>query len=52
MNILLLPGDGVGPEVCNEANKIIKAVANRFNLNILIDEDLIGECQLIKIKLP
>ena len=36
MNILLLPGDGVGPEVCNEADKIIKAVANRFNLNILI----------------
>ena len=22
MNVLLLPGDGVGPEVCNEADKI------------------------------
>ena len=52
MNILLLPGDGVGPEVCNEANKIIKAVANRFNLNILIEKDLIGGVSIDKNKTP
>ena len=52
MNVLLLPGDGVGPEVCNEADKIIKAVANRFNLNILIDEDLIGGVSIDKNKTP
>ena len=52
MNVLLLPGDGVGPEVCNEADKIIKAVANRFNLNILIDEDLIGGASIDKNKTP
>ena len=52
MNVLLLPGDGVGPEVCNEANKIIKAVANRFNFDILIDEDLIGGVSIDKNKTP
>ena len=52
MNVLLLPGDGVGPEVCNEADKIIKAVANRFNLNILIEKDLIGGVSIDKNKTP
>ena len=52
MNVLLLPGDGVGPEVCNEADKIIKAVANRFNLSILIYEDLIGGVSIDKNKTP
>ena len=52
MNVLLLPGDGVGPEVCNEANKIIKAVANRFNLDISIDEDLIGGVSIDENKTP
>ena len=52
MNVLLLPGDGVGPEVCNEANKIIKAVANRFNLDIFIDEDLIGGVSIDENKTP
>ena len=52
MNILLLPGDGVGPEVCNEATKIINAVANSFNLDILIDEDLIGGISIDKYKTP
>ena len=52
MNILLLPGDGVGPEVCSEATKIINAVANRFNLDILIDEDLIGGISIDKYKTP
>ena len=52
MNVLLLPGDGVGPEVCNEANKIIKVVANRFNLDISIDEDLIGGVSIDENKTP
>ena len=42
INILLLPGDGVGPEVCREAKKIIQAVSERFSLDITLDEDLIG----------
>ncbi len=30
--IALLPGDGIGPEVMRQANKVLKAIAERFSL--------------------
>ena len=38
MNILTLPGDGIGPEITKQAVKIIKALSPNFN----IDEAPIG----------
>ncbi|MCX7956033.1 MAG: 3-isopropylmalate dehydrogenase [Patescibacteria group bacterium] len=32
-NILLLPGDGIGPEVIDQAVKVIKIVSEKFNHN-------------------
>ena len=52
INILLLPGDGVGPEVCKEANKLFLAVSKRFNLDISVDEDLIGGVSIDKNNSP
>ena len=52
INILLLPGDGVGPEVCREAKKIIQAVSERFSLDIILDEDLIGGASIDKFQTP
>ena len=52
INILLLPGDGVGPEVCKEAKKIIQAVSERFGLDITLDEDLIGGASIDKYQTP
>ena len=52
INILLLPGDGVGPEVCREAKKIIKAVSERFSIDITLDEDLIGGASIDKYQTP
>ena len=52
INILLLPGDGVGPEVCREAEKIIQAVSERFSLDITLDEDLIGGASIDKYQTP
>ena len=52
INILLLPGDGVGPEVCREAKKIIQAVSERFCLDITLDEDLIGGASIDKYQTP
>jgi len=40
--ILLLPGDGVGPEVINEVKKIIKWFNSKRSLDFEIDEDLAG----------
>ena len=52
INILLLPGDGVGTEVCREAKKIIQAVSERFSLDITLDEDLIGGASIDKYQTP
>ena len=29
--IVLLPGDGIGPEVANEGVKVLNAIAEKFN---------------------
>lgn len=33
LNIAVLPGDGIGPEVTNQAVKVLKAIASEFNHN-------------------
>lgn len=40
--IALLPGDGVGPEVTNEAVKVLKKVAEKFHHQFIFNEGLIG----------
>ena len=41
-NILFLPGDGIGPEVCAEVKKIINWLNLHYNTNFTIEEALIG----------
>ena len=41
-NVLMLAGDGVGPEVCNEGKKVINAIKERFNFIVNIEDELIG----------
>ena len=40
--ILLLPGDGIGPEVTAQARRILEAAADRFALKLDFEEALIG----------
>src|SRR4051812_7577045 len=40
--ILLLPGDGVGPEVVAEARKVLDAVGAKFGHQFSYDTQLIG----------
>ena len=49
--ILILPGDGVGPEVCEEAVKVLKSLSN-LNFNLELDFDLIGGASIDKYKSP
>ena len=42
MKILVLPGDGIGPEVCHEAVHTLKALAQARGLSIEFQEDLAG----------
>ncbi|KOR29890.1 3-isopropylmalate dehydrogenase [Achromatium sp. WMS1] len=42
--ILVLPGDGIGPEIIQEAIKLLKVLQNRFGLAIEIEQGLVGGC--------
>lgn len=40
--ILVMPGDGVGPEICREAVRVLDALASDHGLDIELDEALVG----------
>lgn len=40
--IVLLPGDGIGPEIVAEAVKVLDAANEKFNLRLKYEYDLIG----------
>ena len=42
MNICLLPGDGIGPEVMRQAQKVLDRIAERFGVTFACREALIG----------
>ena len=50
--LLILPGDGVGPEVIDEVKKIIDIFNKKKIINIEIKEDLVGGACIDKFKVP
>ena len=50
--ILLLPGDGIGPEVINEVKKIVNWFNEKKSMDFEIDEDLAGGCSFDKHGTP
>ena len=50
--ILLLPGDGIGPEVIEEVKKIILWFNSNKSLDFEIDQDLAGGCSYDKHGTP
>ncbi len=40
--ILLLPGDGIGPEIIKEAVKVLEAVGKKYGHNFIFQESLVG----------
>lgn len=42
LNIAILPGDGIGPEIINEALKITQVVADKFNHQLVYKHALTG----------
>jgi len=45
-NIVLLPGDGIGPEVVAAAQQVLEAVAVKFGHTFTTTEHLIGGCSI------
>ena len=50
--ILLLPGDGIGPEVITEVRKILDWLNKNKSLDFEIDEGLVGGISYDKHKNP
>jgi 3-isopropylmalate dehydrogenase len=42
LNVLLLPGDGIGVEVTREAEKVLKHVADGFDHELTVNQGLLG----------
>ncbi|MFC4261234.1 3-isopropylmalate dehydrogenase [Marinobacter lacisalsi] len=41
-SVLMLPGDGIGPEIVAEAEKVLKKVNEQFELGLQFDHGLVG----------
>ena len=52
IKILILPGDGVGPEVTSEAKKVINTISDIYKLNIETDYGLFGGVAVDKFDNP
>jgi len=50
--ISVLPGDGIGPEVTNEALKVLNACAKRFDFKLNYNSQLIGAVSIDKTGEP
>ncbi len=50
--LLLLPGDGIGPEVVREVRKVIEWLNKNKSLDFQVEEELIGGASIDKNKIP
>ncbi len=44
--ITLLKGDGIGPEIVNQAVKVLDCAAEKFGFGVTYDEGLLGGCAI------
>ncbi|WP_114752273.1 3-isopropylmalate dehydrogenase [Pleomorphovibrio marinus] len=52
MNIALLPGDGIGPEVVDQAVKVVKAIGKKFGHTLNFEEALTGAAAIDAVGNP
>jgi 3-isopropylmalate dehydrogenase len=52
LNILILPGDGIGAEVTEEAVKVLQRVAKKFNHRLALSHGLLGGIAIHKTGTP
>ena len=51
-NIAVIPGDGIGPEVTVQAQKVLRAVSNVYDHTFIFKEALMGACAIDKTGNP
>ncbi len=52
LNIAVLPGDGIGPEIVEQAQKVIDAVADKFNHEVIYTNALVGAIAIDNVGNP
>jgi 3-isopropylmalate dehydrogenase len=52
LNVLTLPGDGIGTEVTREAVKVLEKVASKFGHGLQLSEGLLGGIAIHKTGTP
>ncbi|MCT4646734.1 MAG: 3-isopropylmalate dehydrogenase [Carboxylicivirga sp.] len=52
LNIAVLPGDGIGPEIVAQAQKVIDAVAKKFNHEVVYTDALVGATAIDQVENP
>lgn len=51
-SVVALPGDGIGPEVTSQAIRVLTAVARQLDLDLAVQEALIGGAALDQVGAP
>jgi 3-isopropylmalate dehydrogenase len=46
MRIVVLPGDGIGPEIATATTDVLRAASERFQLNVQTEEHAVGHASL------
>lgn len=50
--ILVLPGDGIGPEIMAEAISVLKLIGEKFDVNFEVTDALVGGASIDENKVP
>ena len=50
--VLVLPGDGIGPEIVTESAKILQYLQQEYGLDIALDYGLLGGCAVDALGAP
>ena len=51
-SVLILPGDGIGPEIVTEAEKVLSALVEKYGLDISTERALIGGRAIVETGVP
>ena len=50
--IAILPGDGIGPEIINEAKKVLDRIGEKYDAPFVYEDMLMGGCSIDKYGVP
>jgi len=52
LNIAVLPGDGIGPEIVEQAMKVVKVVSDKFGHDLSYETAIVGACAIDAVGNP